>query len=197
MKSAASSIRSARPAEGLVPDAVLDVIRDQMHSLFSSANKIGLPALAIATLAGDEIRNFLPIGLREGFATAEEGLDSLLEADGGCVSVVKACGLFRKPRPVSRQALNARIRAHEIIAYKTGGGEHLVPVWQFRPEGGLLRGMDKVLWQIKKLIPGADALTPFAFFLQAHPLTDGKRPIDALRAGEIENILEAVKANAG
>jgi hypothetical protein len=129
-------------------------------------------------------------------ATAEEGLASLVEAEGGCVSVTKAFELLRKPDPVTGQALNEQIRAGEIVAYKTGGGEYLVPVWQFQPEGGLLPGMRLVLQKIRE-IPGADPLSPFAFFLQAHPLTGGKRPIDALRSGQIENVLEAVAANTG
>jgi hypothetical protein len=110
--------------------------------------------------------------------------------------VAEACERLRKPAPITLQALNEQIRAGEIVAYKTGGGEWLVPVWQFHPEGGLLPGMRLVLQRIRE-IPGADPLTPFAFFLQAHPLTGGKRPIDALRTGQIENVLEAVAANTG
>jgi hypothetical protein len=129
-------------------------------------------------------------------ATAEEGLASLLGAEGGCVGVAEACERLRKPDPVTLQALNAQIRVGEIVAYQTGGGEWLVPVWQFQPEGGLLPGMRLVLQKIWE-IPGAEPLSPFAFFLQAHPLTGGKRPIDALRTGQIENVLEAVAANTG
>jgi hypothetical protein len=134
--------------------------------------------------------------MKSATATSEEGLASLLEAEGGCVSVAKACELLRKPDPVTRQALTEQIFAGEIIAYKRGDGKYLVPVWQFQPEGGLLPGLRLVLQKIRE-IPGADPLSPFAFFLQAHPVTGGKRPIDALRSDQIENVLEAVAANTG
>ena len=111
-----------------------------------------------------------------------------------CVGVREACGLFRKPKPVTRQALIAQIRKRGVIGYRTAGGRYLIPVWQFRPGGGVVEGLPEVLRVIRTSIPGNDPLTPFTFLLQANPVTDGRSPLAVLREGEIEKVLLAVKA---
>jgi hypothetical protein len=116
----------------------------------------------------------------------------MLDAEGGCVSISKACRLFRKPKPVTRQMLTAQIRKGNVIAYHRRGGIYLVPVWQFRPKGGVLNGLTEVLHALRSRIPGYGQLYPFTFFLQADPVTSGRKPLVALRNGEIEKVLDAV-----
>ena len=111
-----------------------------------------------------------------------------------CVGVRESCGLFGKHKPVTRQALIAQIRKGCVIGYRGAGGRYLIPVWQFRPGGGVLEGLPEVLRAIRTSIPGNDQMTPFAFLLQANPMTDGRSPFAALREGEIEKVLLAVKA---
>jgi predicted RNase H-like HicB family nuclease len=130
----------------------------------------------------------------DGRATPEEGRRVLLNAEGGCVSVTKACGLLRKPRPVTKQALIAQIRKGAVIGYHKGGGHYAVPVWQFRREGGILKGLPVILHALRAKVPGYGQISPFTFFLQADPLTDGRSPLAALRDGETLKVLDAVKA---
>jgi hypothetical protein len=125
-------------------------------------------------------------------ATPEEGLSALLTAEGGCVSVDEACGFFRKPKPVTRRTLIAQIRNGNIIGYLTKADQYLVPVWQFRPEGGVVDGLTEVLHALRTKIPGYGQISPFTFFLQADPITDGQKPLVAIRNGEIAKVLDAV-----
>jgi hypothetical protein len=128
------------------------------------------------------------------YATAAEGRRALLDAEGGRVGVSEACRLFRKPTPVTRRTLTAAIRKGNLIGYHTGGGHYAVPVWQFRREGDLLDGLPEVLHALQNTVPGYGKLSPFAFFLQAAMVTDGRTPLAALREGDSVKVLEAVRA---
>jgi hypothetical protein len=180
-----------------IPMATLNAFRRQMRSTVAFAVESGLPTDVAIELAGNEWRTVIDEPVREGFATPEEGLVGLLEEEGGCVTIADACKLFRPSKPVSRQSLSKRIRAGEMIAYRTGGDIYLVPVWQFNKTGGLIDGLPEVLAAISKKIPGAGELSPFTFFLQADPITQGRTPLEALRAGDLEQVLAAVEARAG
>jgi len=131
---------------------------------------------------------------RDGRATPEEGRRALLNAEGGCVSVPKACRLFRKPKPVTRRTLTAAIRKGAVIAYHTGRGNYAVPVWQFRKEGGIFDDLPEALRALRSKVPGYCQLSSFAFFVQADPVTDGRTPIAALRDGDVKKVLDAVEA---
>ena len=171
-------------------------VETQIHSLVDGALDFGVSMRTLSQMMGNALRSRMPMRMATGHATADEGLAGLLEAEGGCVDVGGARLLFRKPGGVTRQALAAQIRKGNVLAYRTGGGDYLVPVWQFRPEGGVLEGLPEVLAEIRAKLDEGSALTAFAFLLQAHPLTDGKPPLEALRAGRLAEVLAAVDADA-
>lgn len=173
------------------------VFRQQVHSLFETAQKLGVPGRVALEMVTAEGRPFLEQEISAGYATPEEGLTTLLHAEGGCVPVAEARKLFHRPDGVSRQTMSEKIRARELIAYRTGGGQYVLPTWQFRPEGGLLRGLPEVLRKIREKLPHADDLFAFTFFLQADPVIGGRTPLEALRAGDVEAVLEAVDGYAG
>jgi hypothetical protein len=188
-------LAAAEVAERLgVAPSTLKMLQKQMHSLLSSAVESGVPVAVLADFAGAEIRPFIDEDIRAAYATPEEGLSVLLKAEGGCVSVSQACGLFRKPKPVSRQTLTAQIRKGSVIGYLTGGDHYVVPVWQFRREGGVIEGLAEILNALRAKVPGFGQISPFTFFLQADPVTDGRTPLAALRDGNIQKVLNAVDA---
>ncbi len=174
---------------------VTEVLGGQIRALLNAGLQLGLSLGRVSALMGDVIRERLPAQVAEGHATSDEGLTILLAAEGGCVGVEKARYLFRKPQPVTRQALAHQIRQGKVLAYRSGGGDYLVPVWQFRPEGGLLNGLPEVLAAVHENLDDSP-LAAFAFLLQAHPLTGGKTPLAALRQGLLAEVLAAVEADA-
>ena len=190
---AVSSPESLYPAA----EAATFVLRQQVLSWFETAKKIGVPGRVFLELVSATARPFIEEDLREGYATPEEGLARLLTAEGGCVDAAKARNLFHKPHGISRQALSERIRAGELIAYRTGGDRWVLPVWQFRPEGGLLAGLPEVLQKIREKVPQSSHLFPFTFFLQADPVCGGRTPLETLRTGEVDTVLRAVDGFAG
>jgi hypothetical protein len=172
------------------------VIEAQLRSLVDVAVAYGVGLPALSRMMGDAVRARLPGSMGAGHATADEGLAALLESHGGCVEVGQARMLFRKPGGVTRQALALQIRNGNVLAYRSGGGDYLVPVWQFRPEGGIWEGLPEVLRAIREKLDDTNPLTAFAFLLQAHPHTGGRAPLEALRAGRLAEVLAAVEADA-
>lgn len=171
-------------------------VETQLNSLVDHALAFGVTVQTLSRLMGNALRAHLPEKVAAGHAMADEGLAALLDAEGGCVDVSEARMLFKKPGGVTRQALAAQIRKGNVLAYRSGGGDYLVPVWQFRREGGVLNGLPEVLAAIHRDLGAAGSLTAFGFLLQAHPLTGGETPLAALRAGRLAEVLAAVAADA-
>jgi len=146
------------------------------EDLLESTSQVFAPVLA-----GDAL---------EGYASSEEGIHHLLHQDGGVVPVVEAGKLYRPKTGATRQAVTQQIQRGHLIAVKTGGRGYLLPVWQFAPGGGLIDGLDKVLAELGKH-PYFDSFLPFTFLLQHNPLTQGAKPLDALRKGRTAEVLEA------
>ena len=72
------------------------------------------------------------------------------------------------------------------------GRVYLYPVWQFdeRGRGGVLGGLEDVLGSFG----GEDAWMRASFFLRENGRLEDKRPLDALRDGEIESVERAARA---
>ncbi len=172
------------------------VVESQLRSLVGIALDQGIALPDLTRMMGDAVRSRLGELAVEGYATGDEGLAELLRAEGGCVNVERARVLFRPPDGVTRQGLALQIRNGKVLAYRSGGGDYLVPVWQFRPEGGVWAGLPEVLAAIRAELDATSPLSAFAFLLQAHPLTGGRPPLEALREGRVDDVLAAVAADA-
>lgn len=161
---------------------------------FATAN--GVTGSTLAELTGNEIRRVIEEPVSAAYATPEEGLAMLLNEEGGCVDVEEATALYRKHKPVTTAAITDRIRNGDMIAYRTGGGQYRIPRWQFKVEGGLLDGLSNVLHALRQSDTAFNQLTPFTFFLQPHPLTGTRTPLEALRAKDIESVVGAAMSEA-
>ncbi len=177
--------------------AALQILVHMVGTAFDSAEKIGIKRRDFLELISANERPRIEDQAGLGYATPEEGLAVLLEAEGGCVEINQARKLYHQPHGVSRQAMSERIAAGDVIAYKTGSGRWVLPRWQFRPEGGLLAGLPDVLKKIRAEIPTYGQLFPFAFFLQADPICHGQTPLQCLRNGDMKTVLLAVDGHKG
>ncbi|NOY27699.1 MAG: hypothetical protein GXP62_17685 [Oligoflexia bacterium] len=110
----------------------------------------------------------------------------LLRAEGGTLGATEIAELLG----ISRQAVDKRRRAGQLLAVNTGRRGYRYPVWQLT-QGGALTGLELVLDALGRF----DPWIRFSFFLQPHPALgeDGRRPLDLLREGDVEPVLGAAR----
>lgn len=122
------------------------------------------------------------------------GRMALLQEEGACVDSAEAAKLYLgNPRKTSNpETVRKAARENRLISIRDGHGDLMFPVWQFAERGGTLGGLSDVLKTLA-LRPSFSEITPFRFFLQYHPRTIG-RPLDALRAGKVEDVIAAAVA---
>ena len=116
-----------------------------------------------------------------------EARQRVLEAEGGTLSAEQLGHRLH----LTRQAIDLRRRNHRLIALPVGRHGFRYPVWQLGPNG---------VWP---WIPSAiDALSPHDpwqqvfFLLSPHPDLGGQTPLDALRAGQADEVLSLARTYA-
>jgi hypothetical protein len=104
------------------------------------------------------------------------------------VSVSEAAQLLG----VGRQAPHDRLAARALVGIKDRGQWRL-PAWQFDAEGpdGTLPGLPEVLRALQG--PISD-LGRIRWFVTPKASLDGTTPVDALRAGDTDSVIEAAEA---
>ena len=107
---------------------------------------------------------------------------SLLKANGGVLSGEEAAELLG----ISRQAVDKRRRNGQLIGLTQGRRGYAYPAWQF-DAGRTVSNLDTVLDALKD----HDSWMQFAFFVNPNDLLRGKTPLEQLRSGEIEAVLQA------
>jgi hypothetical protein len=110
--------------------------------------------------------------------------DDILQAEGGTVDVATATRLLG----ISRQAVDRRRRRHTLLGLPVGRRGYRYPLWQFIPSG-VVPGLDAVLRLLAEDGPWFSAA-----WLLGHNSRLGARPLDALRAGQVEAVVQAALA---
>lgn len=109
----------------------------------------------------------------------------LLEAEGGAVPVTTVMTILGLK---SRQAVQQRRARGKLLGLPLGGSSYLYPVWQFDRQG-VVPGLPETLAALAPLDPWGQA----AFLLAGEPQLDGARPLDALRAGRVAEVVAAAR----
>ena len=112
----------------------------------------------------------------------------LIEAEGGCASSEEIAEMLG----VSRQAINQRRQRGKLIGLSRGKGKYVYPLWQFTDLGKTLAGLETVLGQLSEV----DPWTQVTFFLNPNLRLENKTPLEMLRMGEIEPVVESAAAFA-
>ena len=170
-------------------------VSDQMQATVELALRSGLTAEKVIALQGRALQpaldTALPAAARAGFASAAEGFWALIHAEGGCISVEEARELLGGGSSFSRQGVHDRIKSSKLIAAKIPSGQYAIARWQFAANGTVLKGIPEALRALQEDAAGYAPLSAFAFFLQPAPSLDNKTPLRALKAGNLEAVLEA------
>jgi hypothetical protein len=114
----------------------------------------------------------------------------MLTAEGGTLSAQQVADL----RGVTRQAIDKRRRAAQLLAVEVPKRGYLYFAWQLTDTGEDLPGLAEVLEALGEHDPWAQA----RFFLSGNARLKGKRPLDLLRAGkgELDRVLLAASSFA-
>jgi hypothetical protein len=111
---------------------------------------------------------------------------ALLAAEGGTLGVTQVATRLS----LTRQAVDKRRQTGRLLAVPAGRHGYRYPAWQF-VETGLMPGLESVL---TALTEGEHApWTQLIFFLGERADLAGRRPLDLLRAGEVEAVVTLVR----
>jgi len=170
-------------------------VSGQMQSTVELALRSGLSAEKVIELQGRALQpaldTALPAAARAGFASATEGFWALIHTEGGCISVEEARALLGGGSSFTRQAVHDRIKKNKLIAAKIPSGQYAIARWQFAADGTVLNGIPEALRALQEDAARYSPLSVFAFFLQPAPSLDNETPLRALKAGNLEAVLEA------
>jgi len=121
-----------------------------------------------------------------------EARQQLAEAEGGSLSSDEAARLLG----ISKTAVLKRLDAGRLVAWRE---ERLnaarFPRWQFDERGQVLSGLTEVL-ELLNRDESLDAWAKILFFLQTKESLGAKRPLDLLRAGNVNEVRLAARAYA-
>ncbi len=107
---------------------------------------------------------------------------SLLKKGGGVLRGVEAANLLG----ISRQALDKRRRRNQLIGLTQGRRGYAYPAWQFE-DGKTLANLEKVLGRLSD----HDPWMQLTFFLNSNDRLEGRSPLDLLRSGQVDRVLQA------
>ncbi len=90
---------------------------------------------------------------------------------------------------LTRQAVDKRRRAGKLLAVQLGRRGYAYPAWQLEPRG-TLEGLERLLEALR----GHDEWMQLSFVLSGDPRLEGETPLAVLRAGRVEETLQAARA---
>jgi hypothetical protein len=152
-------------AEELLSPRVLRVLVERLADRFLPASD----PLARARLRGE-------LAMRE-----------LLTGDGGALPASEVANVLG----ISRQAVDKRRKAGQLLAVTLPRRGLQYPAWQFGERGGTPAGLVEVLGALRMHDPWSQA----RFFVSGNDRLGGDRPLDRLRAGQaLEPVLQAARA---
>jgi hypothetical protein len=111
--------------------------------------------------------------------------ERLLAAEGGTLPISAVMSLLGLK---SRQAVQQRRARGKLLGLPVGGSSYLYPVWQFDRQQ-VLPGLPEALAALEGLDPWGHA----AYLLGGDTRLDGLRPLDALRAGRVAEVVAAAR----
>jgi hypothetical protein len=163
-------------------------IRSALRQVAGAADPANL-----ARLTGIAFRQEFPVAkadnrLANAVARGITVRQKLMEAEGESLSAEEAA----RELGISKTAILKRYQKGRIIAWREERQNAArFPVWQFK-DHKVLDGLEEVL----KVLNAASRLDDFGrmlFFLSMMGFLGGKRPLDCLRAGEVNKVLQAAE----
>jgi hypothetical protein len=177
--------RSVLERVGPAVRRLVEVSPDQqlLAALSTQTGMDALIYLVSADAAAAEVASNIKDPLRAARARSARKFSELLTSEGGPIRVEEVSHRLR----ITRAAVDKRRTTGTLIGIDDGGRGILYPSWQFT-ETGLLPGLDDAL----RAMTVADPWMRMQFFL-SRDLDLGARPLDALRAGRVAEVVAAAQ----
>lgn len=109
-----------------------------------------------------------------------------LKSSGGAYSLAEVQILMRD---ISRQAVNSRVREGTLLAVPGPSNRAYYPAIQFTESGMPVEGLKEV----RHALGTENAWMILNFLANADPQLEGRRPIDMLKSGELDKVLEVAR----
>lgn len=120
--------------------------------------------------------------LLEGVRIAQEDLRTA----GGAYDLQQVRTLMQG---VSRQAVDKRVQEGSLLAVPGPSNRRSYPTLQFNPDGTIVEGLKAVC----AALPTGNPWTILNFLAQPDDRLQGRKPIDVLKAGNVELVIEAAR----
>jgi hypothetical protein len=117
-----------------------------------------------------------------GVRMAEEDL----RVSGGAYDLAAVQSLLHG---ISRQAVDKRVREGSLLAVPGPSNRRSYPTVQFLNDGSVIDGLKA----LQELLPTKSPWLVLNFLVNPEPRLNGRKPIDLLRAGKLEPVLEAAR----
>ena len=118
-----------------------------------------------------------------GRAIAEEDL----LASGGALNLEQVCQFMHG---VSRQSIEKKVRDQAMFSVPGPGNRRCYPVVQFNDDGSVVVGLPEVL----KALPTNSGFAILNFLVHPDDSLGGRKPIDMLKSGDIDLVLQAARS---
>jgi len=90
---------------------------------------------------------------------------------------------------ISRQAVHKKVQEGHLLTVPGPGDDRRYPTAQFHHDGRLIPGLKAV----QEALPTRNPWAVFTFMVQPDSSLDGRKPIDVLKAGNVDIVVEAAK----
>lgn len=92
-------------------------------------------------------------------------------------------------RGISRQAIDKRVREGTLLALPGPSNRRVYPTLQFNRDGAVVEGLKAV----REALPTSNPWTVLNFLARPDDRLDGRKPIDLLKAGQVDLVVEAAR----
>jgi hypothetical protein len=125
------------------------------------------------------------LAVLEGVRIAQEGL----RRSGGAYDLDQVRTLLRG---ISRQAIDKRVQEGSLLAVPGPSNHRSFPTLQFNADGTIIEGLKS----IREALPTDNPWTVLNFLAEPDDRLNGCKPIDLLKEGKIELVVEAARRMA-
>ena len=90
---------------------------------------------------------------------------------------------------ISRQMIDRKVREGSLLAVPGPSNRRAYPTLQFTPDGSVIPGLKAV----REALPTDNPWAILNFLVHPDPRLNGRKPLDALKAGEIDLVVDAAR----